>query len=567
MKEACGVVGIYAPRRAVAPLAYDALFALQHRGQESAGMAVSDGSTITVVKDMGLVASVFSERTLSCLPGSLCIGHTRYSTGGPSTWENAQPVYRSSGMAGFALAHNGNLTNTRAMAASMGVLPGLGMSDSDLLADLLARKLSSMGSEGREDLAAALAQALLEVQGAYSLVAMDARTLVGVRDPFGFRPLCIGKLPAGAQADGQETPEGFVIASESPALDVVGASLLREVSPGEMVVIDEEGMHSLEFAKDATKMPRTHTDLDLRSTSATSVPTPMNQEEHVSQERLCIFEFVYFARPDSILLGKEVYEARHRMGEMLATERPVRADLVIGVPDSGIPAAEGYAAASGIPYGQGLVKNRYIGRTFIAPEQHQRTLGVHRKLNPLRSTIQNRRLVVVDDSIVRGTTTKAIVALLREAGAKEVHLRISSPPFRWPCFYGIDTPERSELLAARMEQEGAFSEEEIARVLGADSVAYLSYEHLVDAIGVRDVFCNACLSGDYPVRVADRDSFEGARAHEEFLQGDFGHVLRGPLVDHGAQAPRADVGSTVGATPLGDSTVGATLGMPRARTK
>lgn len=562
MKEACGVVGIYAPGRMVAPLAYDALFALQHRGQESAGMAVSDGSTITVVKDMGLVASVFSERTLSCLPGFLCIGHTRYSTGGPSTWENAQPVYRSSRGAGFALAHNGNLTNTYAMAASIGVLPGLGMSDSDLLADLLVRKLSFSGledTEDREGLVAALAQVLLEVQGAYSLVAMNARTLIGVRDPFGFRPLCIGKLPASEQPGGDQAVEGFVIASESPALDVVGASLLREVSPGELVVIDEQGMHSIEFAKE---MSRARADSEPSATSATDSPTPMNQGDHGSQERLCIFEFVYFARPDSILLGQEVYEARHHMGEMLATERPVEADLVIGVPDSGIPAAEGYAAASGIPYGQGLVKNRYIGRTFIAPDQHQRTLGVHRKLNPLRSTIQDRRLVVVDDSIVRGTTTKAIVALLREAGAKEVHLRISSPPFRWPCFYGIDTPERSELLAARMEQEGVFSEEEIARVLGADSVAYLSYEHLVDAIGVRDVFCNACLSGDYPVQVADRAFSEGARGNEAFFQEDVRQVLHAPLVDHGAQAPRADVGSTVGATPLR-----VTFGMPRAGTK
>jgi amidophosphoribosyltransferase len=559
MKEACGVVGIYAPGRMVAPLAYDALFALQHRGQESAGMAVSDGATITVVKDMGLVASVFSERTLSCLPGSLCIGHTRYSTGGPSTWENAQPVYRSSGLAGFALAHNGNLTNTQAMAASMGVLPGLGTSDSDLLADLLARKLGSAVLGASDDLALALKEALIEVQGAYSLVAMDSRTLIGVRDPFGFRPLCIGRLPAPSQPGEGEALEGYVIASESPALDVIGATLLKEVSPGEMVVVNEEGIDFIRFAE--RKPSASSVKLDLGPTRSGSNPmankaaSPTSQDS--PQERLCIFEFVYFARPDSILLGQEVYGARHRMGEILAKERPVEADLVIGVPDSGIPAAEGYAAASGIPYGQGLVKNRYIGRTFIAPEQNQRTQGVHRKLNPLRSTIKGRRLVVVDDSIVRGTTTKAIVALLREAGAKEVHLRISSPPFRWPCFYGIDTPERSELLAARMEQEGVFSEEEIARVLGADSVAYLSYENLVEAIGVRDAFCNACLSGDYPVEVADRASVGQPAGNGAFLQEELTGNLRGPLVDPLAQAPRGDLGATVGALP----------GMSRARTK
>jgi amidophosphoribosyltransferase len=463
MKEACGVFGVLAPGRTdVAQLCFDGLFALQHRGQESAGMAVSDGETITVVKDMGLVSSVFDERTLACLPGYLVVGHTRYSTAGPSTWHSAQPVYRGVGGAGFALAHNGNLTNTRALTEQAGMLPGVLGSDSDLVAELIALEARRLG-EGEGFLEQAVARVLPRLEGAFSFVLMDARRLIGARDPHGFRPLCLGRL----DADG--LPPAYVLASETPALDVIGARLVREVAPGEMIVVEEGAWRSVRFAP-------------------------------VGEPRLCVFEFVYFARPDSILLGREVHGARRRMGELLAARAPAAADLVMGVPDSGVPAAEGYARASGIPYGQGLVKNRYIGRTFITPGQQARDAGVRRKLNPLHENIAGRRLVVVDDSIVRGTTTRAIVRMLREAGAAAVHLRISSPPFRWPCFYGIDTPTRDELLAARLPME------EIERFLEVDSLAYLDLEDLLAAIEAPEGgFCTACLTGAYPVAVRDAE--------------------------------------------------------------
>ncbi len=458
--------GVFAPGLDVAQLAFDGLFALQHRGQESAGMAVSDGETITVVKDMGLVGSVFHPRTLLSLQGHLALGHVRYSTSGPSTWHNAQPVYRSVGSAGFALGHNGNLTNLEALSDAAGMLPGVVASDSELLGELLARAFPSAARPGDEadlDLEQALLEVLPSLEGAFSLGLLDARHLVGVRDPNGFRPLCLGRIePSHAAPEG-----GWAIASETPALDIVGAELLREIEPGEMVVVDSSGPRSLR-------------------------PFPPGRVE----PRLCIFEFVYFARPDSRLLGREVHAARRRMGERLAEEGPASADLVIGVPDSGSPAAEGFAARSGIPFGQGLVKNRYIGRTFIAPTQQARVEGVRRKLNPLRESVAGRRLVVVDDSIVRGTTTRQIVRMLKEAGASEVHLRISSPPFRWPCFYGIATPDRAELIAAGMPVE------EIAGHLGADSAAYLSLEGLVSAIGAPGGgFCSACLTGRYPTPV------------------------------------------------------------------
>jgi amidophosphoribosyltransferase len=479
VEEACGVFGVYAPGLPVARLAFDGLFALQHRGQESAGMAVSDGETVTVVKDMGLVTSVFGERTLSSLEGHLAVGHVRYSTQGPSTWQSAQPVYRSVGSAGFALGHNGNLTNTEALAEAAGMLPGILLSDSDLVAELVAREFPVVGvldGEGAppgddDELVRALARVLPRLEGAFSLAVMDAQHLVGARDPHGFRPLCLGVIDgpaaAGSRGDEQGGPgrvaRGWVLASETPALDVVGARFVREVEPGEMVVVDAAGPRSLRLFPPEAVDPR-----------------------------LCIFEFVYFARPDSRLYGREVHAARRRMGELLAAQAPVTADLVIGVPDSGVPAAEGFAAASGIPYGQGLVKNRYIGRTFIAPTAEARALGVRRKLNPLHESIAGKRLVVVDDSIVRGTTTRQLVRILREAGAREVHLRISSPPFRWPCYYGIDTPVREELVAARL------SVEEIGASLGADSLAYLTLENLRSAIGRAEGFCDACLTGAYP---------------------------------------------------------------------
>ncbi len=460
-KEACGVFGVYAPGKAVAHVTYLGLYALQHRGQESAGMAVSDGHLVTVVKDMGLVSTVFDERVLAALPGGHAIGHVRYSTTGTSVWNNSQPVYRGAAAAEFALGHNGNLVNTAELAEEAGMLPGTVGSDSDVLAELLALDIAHHAHAVPEPGAPAhLERALLNVlprlRGAFSLVLMDQQRVFGVRDPNGFRPLCLGRLD-----------NGWVLASESPALDVVGAHLVRELEPGEMVVIDETGWRSVRpFAEEAV------------------------------DPRLCLFEFVYFARPDARLYGKIVHEARVRMGEQLAEQAPADADLVMGVPESGIPAAEGFARRSGIPYGQGLVKNRYIGRTFIAPTQELRALGVRMKLNPLRDNIAGKRLIVIDDSIVRGTTTRAMVSMLREAGAAEIHMRVSSPPYRWPCYYGMDTGSRGELLAANLTVD------EIRDYLNVDTLAYLQLDLLVDAVGAKGAgFCDACLTGTYPVSI------------------------------------------------------------------
>ncbi len=460
-REACGVFGIYAPGTQVSHLTYDGIYALQHRGQESAGMATSDGAGVMVVKDMGLVANVFNEYKLAGLHGHLAVGHTRYSTTGTSTWHNAQPVYRVTSrnpertrFLEFALGHNGNLTNTEALAAGAGMLPGTVTSDSDVIAELLVRDLDSHPSH---DLLDALRAVLPSLEGAFSLVVMDNDQLVAIRDPHGYRPLCLGRLD-----------QGWVVASETPALDIVGAHFVRELDPGEMLVIGGDGCHSF-------------------------TPWPAEAVE----PKLCIFEFVYLARPDSRLYGQELHSARIRMGELLAEQAPVAADMVMGVPDSGMPAAEGFARRSGIRYGHGLVKNRYIGRTFIVPDQAQRAQGVRRKLNPLRGAIAGQRLVVVDDSIVRGTTTRAMVKMLREAGAAEVHLRISSPPYRWPCFYGLDTGSKAELIAANLTVP------EIEEYLGADSLAYLSLENLKQATGaVGAGFCDACLTGNYPTPVA-----------------------------------------------------------------
>jgi amidophosphoribosyltransferase len=451
--EACGVFGVYAPGQPVATLTYFGLFALQHRGQESAGIAVSDGETITVVKDMGLVTQAFDERRLAPLQGHLAIGHVRYSTTGTSTWRNAQPVYRSTGDAGFAVGHNGNLTNTLELAAELGMDPSRLGSDSDAMAELLARAYVDPRSDGR-DLETSLERVLPRLQGAFSLVLMDDARLIGVRDPHGFRPLVLGRLEG-----------GWVLASETAALDIVGAHPVREIEPAEMIVIDASGVRSQRYGE----------------------PNP----------KLCLFEFVYFARPDSELYSQNVHAARQRMGEELARQAPVAADMVMPVPESGVPAAQGFARASGIPYGDGLVKNRYVGRTFIEPTQNLRGMGVRMKLNPLPENIAGKRLVVVDDSIVRGTTTRQIVAMLRDAGAREVHMRVSSPPYRWPCFYGMDTSRRSELLAADL------SVGEIADYLGVDSLSYLELPRLLTATGAPPTsFCTACLSGDYPVPVA-----------------------------------------------------------------
>lgn len=419
-------------------------------------MAASAGDGVMVVKDMGLVTNVFNEYKLAGLQGHLAIGHTRYSTTGSSTWHNAQPVFRMTARnperpqpVQFALGHNGNLTNTEQLAVQAGMLPGTVSSDSDVIGELLVRDLDTHPDHDLED---ALKVVLPELAGAFSLVLMDNDRLVAIRDPHGYRPLCLGKLD-----------QGWVVASETPALDIVGAHFVRELDPGEMLVVDADGPRSVR-------------------------PWP----ESAIDPKLCLFEFVYLARPDSRLYGQELHSARIRMGELLAEQAPVSADMVMGVPDSGMPAAEGYARRSGIRYGHGLVKNRYIGRTFIVPDQAQRAQGVRRKLNPLRGAIAGQRLVVVDDSIVRGTTTRAMVKMLREAGAAEVHLRISSPPYRWPCYYGLDTGTRSELIAASMTVP------EIEGYLEADSLAYLSLDALKRATGaVGAGFCDACLTGEY----------------------------------------------------------------------
>nr|WP_254126809.1 amidophosphoribosyltransferase [Aquihabitans sp. G128] len=464
-KEACGVFGVYAPGQPVAHLTYLGLYALQHRGQESAGMAVSDGTDVTVVKDMGLVSHVFDERTLAPLTGHLAIGHTRYSTTGSSTWRNAQPVYRGVGETQFALGHNGNLVNTAELAEEAGMLPGTVASDSDLVAELVAHELERADQHDEVDpdaavgasLDAAVAKVLPRLQGAFSLTIMDEHRVIGVRDPNGFRPLCLGRLDDG----------GWVLASESPALDVVGAHFVREVDPGEMVIIDETGVRSV-------------------------MPFPPERLD----PKLCVFEFVYFARPDTRLYGRSVHHARVRQGELLAEQAPVEADMVMGVPESGLPAAEGYARASGIPYGQGLVKNRYIGRTFIAPSQELRAQGVRMKLNPLKENLAGKRVVVVDDSVVRGTTQKQLVKMLRESGVKEVHLRLTSPPIKWSCFYGIDTGRRSELLAHNLTVD------EIRDYLNVDSIAFITLDRLISSTGTSGAgFCDACFTGNYPVAV------------------------------------------------------------------
>jgi amidophosphoribosyltransferase len=464
--HACGVFGVYAPGQGVAHLTYLGLYALQHRGQESAGIAVSDGQTITVSKDMGLVTQVFDERRLAPLDGHLAIGHVRYSTTGSSSWRNAQPVYRSVGDAGFALGHNGNLTNTLELAEHLGMLPGMvpgdtgldSTTDSALVAELIAAEYASEARSDGRDLELALERVLPDLAGGFSFVMMDEAHLIGVRDPHGFWPLVLGRVEG-----------GWVLASETAALDIVGAHFVREVEPGEMIVIDASGVHAKRYAE--------------------------------ADPKLCLFEFVYFARPDTMLYGKSVHAARQRMGEALARQAPVDADMVMPIPESGIPAAQGYARAAGIPYGDGLVKNRYVGRTFIQPNQKQRGQGVRLKLNPLPENIRGKKLVVVDDSIVRGTTTKQVVQMLREAGAAEVHFRVSSPPYKWPCSYGMDTGSRSELLAADM------SVGEIRDFLGVDSLAYLELDRLTAATGASsDSFCTACLSGRYPVPIPLSDS-------------------------------------------------------------
>lgn len=484
LKEACGVFAIYAPGQPVSNLTYLGLFALQHRGQEAAGMSVSDGTDMVTVKESGLVTSVFDDNVLNGLPGHLAIGHNRYSTTGSSVWQNAQPVTRDAAGRHIALGHNGNLVNTVALAGELGMLPGSGAvtSDSDLVVELLARELQRADVDRSDDreLERALLAVLPRLEGAYSMVCMDEAHVFGVRDPNGFRPLCLGRLG-----------DGWVLASESPALDLIGADFVRELDPGEMVVIDATGCRSVR----------------------------VTEPEDVSSN-LCLFEFVYFARPDTTLFGRNVHAARVRMGEELARQAKVDADMVMGVPESGVPAAEGFARESGIPLGQGLVKNRYIGRSFIAPSQEARAAAVRMKLNPLRDNLAGKRIVVVDDSIVRGTTQRTLTQMLREAGAVEVHLRITSPPVKWSCFYGIDTGNREELLASRMDLDA------IRDHLKVDSIAYLELDRLVDATDTRDRpiptaggagFCSACFNGEYPVEIPvgiGKSALEAARTPE-----------------------------------------------------
>jgi len=454
-QDACGVFGVWAPEEEVAKLTYFGLFALQHRGQEAAGIAVSDGSGVVVYKDLGLVSQVFDEPTLASLRGHLAIGHTRYSTTGGSNWENAQPTIRAT-TAGttIALAHNGNLVNTAELAREVAER-GLGAteqsrdgatSDTALVTTLLA---------SRPDLSveAAAMEVLPRLRGAFSFVFMDESTLYAARDAQGVRPLVLGRME-----------RGWVIASETAALDIVGASFVREVEPGEMLAVDEHGLRSNRFA----------------------APEPKG----------CLFEYVYLARPDTTIAGRNMYSARVEIGRRLAKEHPVEADLVIPVPESGTPAAIGYAEASGIPYSAGLTKNAYVGRTFIQPSQTIRQLGIRLKLNPLREVVRGKRLVVVDDSIVRGNTQRALVRMLREAGALEVHVRISSPPVQWPCFYGIDFATRAELIANGLEIDG------IRRSIGADTLGYVSLDGLVQATEQpRSRLCMACFDGHYPIEL------------------------------------------------------------------
>lgn len=510
--DECGVFGVWAPGEDVARLTYFGIYALQHRGQESAGIAASDGSKILVYKDMGLVSQVFKDRDLASLQGHLALGHVRYSTAGMSSWQNAQPTLGPTAFGTLAMAHNGNLVNTRSLleellpaegnpvgkpatgescgkpatipSATPATSPFMsrkleesaaqtvadvkeqkahGLQDSSSDTMLLMKLINSVSTQavsigGEPPLLSVMREILPKLDGAYSLAFIDETTLYAARDPQGIRPLVMGRLS-----------NGWVVASETAALDIVGASFVREIAPGELIAINENGVHSETFAQ----------------------ATPAG----------CVFEYVYLARPDTTIARRSIAAARRCMGAALAREHPVEADLVMATPDSGTPAAIGYAEESGIPFGQGLVKNAYVGRTFIQPTQAMRQMGIRLKLNPLRSVIEGKRLIVVDDSIVRGNTQRAVIQMLRAAGAAEVHVRISSPPVMWPCYYGIDFATRAELIATGMDIP------EICRSIGADTLGYLSYESMVEASGQpENELCTACFSGRYPTRLADLET-------------------------------------------------------------
>ena len=448
LKEECGVFGIYAPDKEVARLTYYGLYALQHRGQESAGIAVSDGNNITLHKGMGLVSEVFSDCIVESLKGKMAIGHVRYSTTGSSLLANAQPlvVHYQKGM--MALAHNGNLTNAAELREELGKNGAVFQTtvDSEVVINLITRYR-------RDSLEDALVKTMMDLRGAYALVILAEDKLFGLRDPHGVRPLCIGRIE-----------DRYCLASESCALDTIGAEFVRDVEPGEIVVIDEDGLHSRQA---------------------------LVQKKRAS----CAFEYIYFARPDSTIDQLNVSESRRQMGIELARECPIEADLVIAVPDSGTASALGYATALGIPFGEGLTKNRYVGRTFIQPTQAMREVGVRLKLNANASVLKDKRVVMIDDSIVRGTTSSKLVDMVRKAGAKEVHFLISSPPVSYPCYYGIDTAEREKLIANQLDVEG------IRKFVGADSLHYISDEGLLRALGTNAV-CLACFNGAYPISVS-----------------------------------------------------------------
>ena len=451
IQEECGVFGVFAQGRDVAQTAFFGLFLLQHRGQESAGIAVSDGKTIRMHRDMGLVTQVFQEEVLDSLTGHIAVGHTRYSTTGSSVFRNIQPLRCDCDFGALALAHNGDLINAADIREE---LSGRGVgfettNDTEVIMKLIA-------SSGTRSIGDAIAEAMKKMCGAYAVVMMTEDKLIGIRDPHGIRPLCMGRL------NGSD----YVLASETCALHTIGAEFMREVEPGEMIVIDSDGLHE-------------------------------RQAVLAQRQALCVFEFVYFARPDSRMYGRTMHEARRRMGHELAREHPAPgAHIVFPIPDTGTPAAIGLAEASRIPYAEGVIKNRYIHRTFIQPDQRMRDQGVRMKLMPLRETLAGRRVVMVEDSIVRGTTIGPTVKMIREAGAAQVHVRIASPPYKHPCFYGIDTANQNELIASKLTVE------EVRQYIGADSLGYLSLSGLIRAIGVKkDKLCCACLDGKYPIEI------------------------------------------------------------------
>ena len=479
LEEECAVFGVFAPGEDVARMTCFGLQALQHRGQESAGIAVGDGETIMVSKDLGLVTQVFDESRLAALEGYVAVGHARYSTSGAAaSWEAAQPHISAIDEILIALAHNGTLVNTNSLRARMideGIQLRAG-TDSEV-----AAKAIGSVTQKTHHLREGIRYAMQYMEGAYAMVLASPDTLYAFRDPNGIRPLCIGKLPEG---------RGWVVSSETCGLDIVGAEYVRDVEPGEIVRFNKDGVTSEQGVE-----PR--------------------------KRASCIFEYVYFARPDSVMDGQSVYQARRNMGRILAREAPAEADLVLGVPDSGIPSAMGFAFESGIPYADGIVKNRYVGRTFIQPTQAMRQLGIRLKLNPLPSVIRGKRLVVIDDSIVRGNTSKKLIEMLRDAGATEVHMRIVSPEVMWPCFYGIDTDTRDQLIAANMTND------EMCEWMGADSLAFISLQGLRDSLpDVRTPgYCEACFSGEYPVDIpayTARNSFmtkaDFAAAYEKEAQ-------------------------------------------------